>query len=470
MGELDVAATIAEFSNIALGDARLSDRLQRIVERIASCPQKSFPDQMETEADQEALYRFLANDKISLEKILSGHQRETCKRIGERKVVRILHDTSEFVFAGEREGLEILKGKTKGFFAHVALAVSGDEAREPLGVLGVHPFVNENVLANRGLTRAERCRAMRQKKREDKKSSRWESLALKTAAVLPNGTRGIHVMDQEANDYAVFERLLNEKVDFVIRGSSDRMLVDKRRVKDALSQQPAHGFREVTVSARARKTTAFHRLPQRAARNATLKLSWSALSLARPENTLLVTPHVDLNVVQVFEPEPPPGEEPIVWTLFTSERVESLEDAVAVVDHYRARWVIEEFFKALKTGCAFEKRQLCSLEGLTRAFGLFIPMAWKLLSIRQLGRAETARPAVDVLDDEQQLLLRALLARRNRTLPAQPSTRDVMLAIAGLGGHIKNNGDPGWQVLGRGLERFLDAEVGWQAARRCDQS
>ncbi len=41
-----------------------------------------------------------------------------------------------------------------------------------------------------------------------------------------------------------------------------------------------------------------------------------------------------------------------------------------------------------------------------------------------------------------------------------------MLAIAGLGGHLKSNGDPGWQVLGRGYEKLLAYEMGWLAAKR----
>ena len=43
--------------------------------------------------------------------------------------------------------------------------------------------------------------------------------------------------------------------------------------------------------------------------------------------------------------------------------------------------------------------------------------------------------------------------------------RDAMLGIAALGGHIKNNGVPGWLVLGRGLTRFFETEVGWRFAR-----
>jgi hypothetical protein len=35
--------------------------------------------------------------------------------------------------------------------------------------------------------------------------------------------------------------------------------------------------------------------------------------------------------------------------LLTSEPVTSSEPATAIVEHYRARWVIEEYVKALKT-------------------------------------------------------------------------------------------------------------------------
>ena len=51
------------------------------------------------------------------------------------------------------------------------------------------------------------------------------------------------------------------------------------------------------------------------------------------------------------------------------------------------------------------------------------------------------------------------------TLPAHPTMRDAMLGIAALGGHITNNGPPGWIVMGRGLARFLEAQIGWQLAR-----
>jgi hypothetical protein len=92
-------------------------------------------------------------------------------------------------------------------------------------------------------------------------------------------------------------------------------------------------------------------------------------------------------------------------------------------------------------------------------------MAWRLLVLRHLGRTTPARAVDPPLDPEQLHLLRALLARRRYHLALRPTIRDLMLGIAALGGHIRNNGDPGWLVLGRGLTRLLDAEIGWRLAR-----
>ena len=150
--------------------------------------------------------------------------------------------------------------------------------------------------------------------------------------------------------------------------------------------------------------------------------------------------------------------------LVTSDAVQTVEDATAVVDHSCARWLIEDYFKALKTGCAFEKRQLTTFDGLVRALAIFVPMAWHLLVLRHLGRADSPRPVTRYL--ERLLLLRKLLTRRRYRLPPRPTVREAMLGIAALGGHIPNNGHPRWMVLGRGLTRLLDAEVGWQLARQ----
>jgi hypothetical protein len=71
----------------------------------------------------------------------------------------------------------------------------------------------------------------------------------------------------------------------------------------------------------------------------------------------------------------PKGEQAIEWYLVTNEPIGTTEQVAAIVDAYRARWVIEELFKALKTGCQIEKRQLESYEALRNALALFLPIA-----------------------------------------------------------------------------------------------
>lgn len=199
---------------------------------------------------------------------------------------------------------------------------------------------------------------------------------------------------------------------------------------------------------------------------ASLHLRWTAIELDKPQHAQANTDALLLWAVEVFEPAPPPGETAISWTLFTNEPVDDVEAATAVVDHYRARWRIEEYFRALKQGCAIQQRQLESYDAITNALALFIPIAWRLLLLRSLGQAETERPAQDMFASDEIDTLRVLLDHKNcRPLPPKPTVRDMMLAIAQLGGHIKNNGEPGWIVLGRGFEDLVKATIVWRAAR-----
>lgn len=459
-----------ELEGLGLGDARLNARAVAIAARMQERPTDSFPDQMADSAELEATYRFFGNESVTFEALCAPHVRNTHDRMNGRSVVRVLHDTTHFRFEGDRGGLGPIGRGAAGFFAHFALAVSSDECREPLGVLGVHPYVQAKESPTRGLTKSEKTARSRATPRGEKISSRWEGLADAVSTGAPEGVCLIHVMDQEADDYAAMSALQANSRHFVIRGSCERKLnFGGATAAEALAVRTAEIFRTIDVNPRSEKAAAANRKPARAARTAQLSIRYGTIILQRgyaQSNQATLT----VNAVHVFEPTPPAGEEPIEWMLFTSEPVTTRQEAEAVVDHYRARWVIEEYFKALKTGCAFEKRQLTTYDALLRALGVTIALAWRLLVLRNLGRTNEPTPASTIFDAEQLLLLRKLAERRKRPMPLEPTIRDAMLAVGAIGGHIKNNGDPGWQVLGRGYRRFLEAEEGWRLARRSDQS
>jgi hypothetical protein len=195
-----------------------------------------------------------------------------------------------------------------------------------------------------------------------------------------------------------------------------------------------------------------------------LAFAATTICLPRPPHIKSsLTKKLPLNVVRVFEVDTPAGCEPVEWRLVTTEPIDTTEQVLAVVDFYRKRWVIEEFFKALKTGCSVEKRQLESLDGLLKMIALFVPVAWSLLRLRILARESAETPAEVVLTPAQITILQSIPRSRTR-IGCRPSVRDALLAIAALGGHLARNGDPGWITLHRGYEELLTLERGWHLA------
>ena len=333
----------------SLGDARLTRRLQRIVALATADPAESFPEQMASVADREALYRFLANPKVTLPGVLQGHLEQTHARIAAHAVIRVVHDTTAFRFPGERTGLGVIRGKTMGFLGHMALAVTADATREALGVLAVQPYIHTEAVAHRGPSQTARMQATHAKPRAAKESARWERMACAVSAALPGGVAAIHVMDQEADDYDLLAALHEAQLRFVVRASPQRTTTTQQSAKVVLESQPATLFRTVAMTPRrpheSARTQGRH--PVRVERDATVHVRWGTLTLRRQCRSASAQPTVSVTAVHVWEPAPPAGQAPIEWMLFTSEPVHTLEDAAAIVDRYRARWLIEEYFKPL---------------------------------------------------------------------------------------------------------------------------
>lgn len=456
-----------EFTGADLGDKRRTARLLTIATRAALSPEKSFPKLVSSEAEREALYRFFSNDAVEWEDILEPHFVATVARAENETLTRVVHDTTDFVFTGDREGLEPVFQNTKGFIGHFAMAVSGDENRIPLGVIGMLPYVRHKAeiqpLNQRKLEVRTRPRVL-------KESNRWGKVAKGVAARFSSMKDVVHVMDQEADDFALFAELNSAEIKFVIRSSASRLLRPRGdSVGSQLEAQESQAFRSVPLSKRDPNRSAKARKshPPRIEREARLELRWVEVVVQKPQHAQSDHSSITLRAVQVFEPDPPDGEAAVSWTLLTNLPVGDAAAATEIVDHYRARWRIEEYFRALKQGCAIQQRQLETFPALLNAIAVFVPVAWRLLLIRSLARLDVTLPAAMIFDDNELGGIGALLDDKNcKPLPALPTVRDVMLAIATIGGHIKNNGEPGWIVLGRGYEDVCTAASVWRAAMK----
>lgn len=452
----------AELSDADLGDERLNRRLGLLADRLADRPGESFPKALD-DAELEAAYRFFGNERVAPDGILAPHVRQSARRAAGHAHVLVVHDTTQFEFPGQakRLGLGRLIRPGQGFFGHFSLALAADGTREPLGVLAMETVFRHD----RAIPRKQRT--ARDNRGE---SARWRRCIDEAESVLGGHTQAIHVMDREADSYAIYAALTEHQRLFVIRSFQDRVLASEEEARLRATAKAARVTlrRDVPLSPRPHiKGPKGKRHPARRSRVARLSFAATAVEVPRTGGArTAVATSLRLNVIHVFECRPPRGEPAVEWFLLTNLPIDTADAIAFAVDCYRGRWTIEEFFKALKTGCQYERRQLESAESLLNALALFVPVAWRLLLLRHLARSDQRAPATAALTPTQLDVLRAIA---KRPLPARPSVRDAMRAVATLGGHIHANGDPGWLVLGRGMHDLLLLELGWRARRDAEK-
>jgi hypothetical protein len=134
------------------------------------------------------------------------------------------------------------------------------------------------------------------------------------------------------------------------------------------------------------------------------------------------------------------------------------------VNTHRKRWLVEEFFKALKTDRAAKTRQGRRLWRLLNTVSLRIPSRGASSRIRATARLGPDAPASRVVGASELQALRSLAS--SAKLPRGATARTSLAVAVKLGGHTKSCGEPGWLVLGRGSELLLDSVAGWRAAMK----
>lgn len=463
-----VGTAAEEFVGAELGDLRREGRLQAIVGLLESEPAKAFPRAMGSDAALEAFYRFINNDGFSPDDIVAPHVGATLKRAAAVGSVIAVHDTTHVEYGAVREDLGPTTGKNHfGFIAHAVLLLAEDEGL-PLGVAHVETFTRTGKKWRKRKKEGQRGHVQRHDRTRE--SLRW----MRGVEALEQKKQGqfevIHVTDAEGDFFELFASLHASDARFVIRaGQLDRAVLSDgepknlREVADAIT--PA-AWRDVELSERRhpRRTniTTRRRHPERSAHSAKLAIGSARIVLKKTGYSDLRAAPFSVTVVRVWEPKPPRGEPAVEWILMTTENTSSPTALRRIVDLYRKRWTIEEYFKALKSGCSLEKRQVESYGALCKVLALFVPIAYRLLLLRGLERADSQMPAAKAFSRTDLHLL--VNAPSNRGRPAPKTVTDALAHLARLGGHIRNNGRPGWQTLAWGYEKLLTMRLGWELA------
>jgi hypothetical protein len=430
-----------EFKTLDLGDERLNARAMLLAERLGGKPTESIPNACNGWAETQAAYRFLSNPRSDWQALLESHWASSLERMRGHDVVLNIQDTTELDFNGRQaRGLGPLSYEAqRGMYLHPTYAVS--TAREPLGVLDAWMWARE-------------AKGSDGRRGGIQESQRWiegyERVA-ERAQALPQ-VRQVYVADREADILALLlrARALEHAADYLIRCQHDRALPEGGKLWAKLEHAPILGqVRFELAAGRGRQ-----------ARTVVQRIRAERIELDDGAKGRLA-----VACVLVEEIDPPAGARPVVWRLLSNRTVDTLEQAVELVDWYRIRWEIELFFLILKEGCRIEALQLEGIERIETALALYLVVAWRINRLMRLGRTLPQLPA-DVLLQADEWKAAYLLNRKK--VPGQtPPLREVIRLIARLGGFLgrKGDGEPGAKTLWLGLRDIAVFVHGIRAAR-----
>jgi hypothetical protein len=432
-----------QFGRCELGDRRRTARLVRYAAQVAADPSSSTPRQTECWDECKAAYRLIENEAVTFATITAPHYQATRQRSGGTWL--LIGDTTETHFPRKQVwGLGPTgNGGGQGFLLHSSLMVRPD-GKEIVGLAG-------QVIRYRQRVKREPGGAQRMR-RADRESVMWGQVVDQIGSA-PEGVRFLHVFDRGGDQFELYCRMARHHTGWVVRACQlTRHILTPKRVKMPLAKYlttlPVAGTYTIDLPANQHQT----------ARTAEMEVRFGPLTVPRPkhlsrwikESGIVEIP---MWVVETRESHPPRSAKAARWVLFCSEEIGDLSAALQALEYYRKRWLIEEFHKALKSGCQLEERQYETAERLEAITGVLCVVAVRLLQLKTMARQEPERPAEQVVPARW---IRMLQSLKKRSPKGAWTVREFYRELAKLGGFLgrKSDGEPGWMTLWRGFEKL----------------
>ena len=397
--------------------------------------------------------RFLANPSVTGEALIEGWGQRTQEVCAGRHVLAI-QDTSNINFAtnaaNRRDLGKIGKGSGHGLLLHAMLGVDAETG----GVLGL---VSGDIWTRDGLVETPHSKRVL----ADKESNRWLATAEASKKVLASAMMVTEVSDRESDIYAKWSRVPQEGYHILTRAMHDRPMAEGGKLSTASLTDAG----TMVVQLRERHG--------RAARKATLQTRYGEVTLKRPKNTLEkgLPKTVKVSLVEVVEINAPTDAEPILWRLLTTHVIEDAAKAWLVVDWYRMRWTIEQFFRTLKQqGLQLEDSQVESAERLIKLTAIAAHVAAIIMQLVHARDGKSEQSADIAFDTSDMKLLNALLPKVEGKTALQKNPHPtqslawaswIIAKLGGWDGYAKSR-PPGPITFRNGYKSFQAIAMGWR--------
>lgn len=437
-----------QFNECQLGNKSRTRRLQRVAEHMLARPDKSLPEQNPLWADLKAAYRLFQNEDVTFAAVCQQHWEQT--RATQPGRYLLISDTTDIDHGSHQSttGLSFLgNGQGKGMQLHSCLVY--DSGRKLIeGTAGA--LVHYRKHAPKKETRTQRLSRVRE-------SELWGNLVDQVGAP-PEGSQWIHVFDRGGDNFEAMCHILQAGGDWVIRAArlKRNVLLENGELlplADAVQQAEVLERYDLPLPSR----------PGIAARTASIELSAIKVTLPVPRHRspwlkACGIQRLQVNIVTVQEIDPPRGVQKVNWVLLTSLPVSTASQARQVVEDYENRWLIEEYHKALKTGCSLQRHALRSAERLEPLTGLISVIGTRLLQLKMIGRSQRQAKARTHVPASW---LECLTLAKPKLDAEQLTVYEFIRELAKLAGFLgrKCDGEPGWQKIWAGyltLKSLLD--------------
>lgn len=399
-------------------------------------------------------HRFFHNKRVTPDEMSRHAGEQTGQRVAGRHII-VVQDTSELVLGSKRARPDygaVAKGNAAGLLLHASLAVeAGSQA-----LLGMASMQVWNRSREALAPRRKRATA-------DKESQRWIAHTQRAGEVLAAAASITMVSDSESDFYELFvERPSN--VDLVVRACQNRRI-------EAEDECPELLFDCIDAAdEQGRFATTIPAAPGRRARQTELAVRFAPMVVCRPLHGAdpKLPKTVGLMLVDVREVSAPAdGSQPVHWRLLTTHAVATLTDARRVIDIYRTRWTIEEYFRTLKTaGFDIENAEISDPHAMSNFAAAAAVAAVTIKQLVQARDGTTDQLLSDAFEPDDQPILEAISAKlegkteRQRNPNPKGSLAFGSWVIARLGGWTSYYGKPGPKVMRIGLTEFRAIKYG----------
>lgn len=422
-----------QFEKIDMKDTRLEQRAIEIAQSCAERPEKLLSGRFENWAGLKAAYRFFSNPKATHQTLQQPHYQEVLEKARwAAELVLFIQDGSELLFNSHpwTHGLgPTADSAGNGLMFHSCLVAKYYESKET------------EIL---GLGYQEAWIRPEQKRVDGPKESEvW----LRTLKKLGRPQKNwVHVGDRGNDIYDFIHGANQDQWKFVVRARHNRKVEihgGSERLFPWIRGQTAKCISTLFMKAKGKEFSG----------EVTLNITWAKAKLLPPGKGESSTTE-EVTYVRVWSPE----RAKLEWLLITNLPVENEEDARKIVEIYRRRWLIEDYHKALKTGCRIEDSQLKQASRILALLGFLGVIATQLLAMREYCRLSPTTRVEEVIPKRWIMLLKQRYRVKIETV------RDFWHCLARLGGFIgrKSDGEPGWQTIWAGYTRFQD--MLWGAA------